>query len=329
MSTASVGAMLSLEELQTASARLAGVAHRTPVLTSRLLDDELDARVFMKAEHLQATGSFKIRGAHNAVAALPDAQRVSGVVTFSSGNHAQAVARAAQIHGIAATIVMPEDAPSAKLSATRAYGATVVTYDRLTGDREGIAQDLAERQGATLIPPFDHPDVIAGQSSVGQELFDQVGSLDVLVVCVGGGGLISGCALAAHHLSPDCVVIGVEPEAGNDVQLSLQQGEIVSIPVPDTIADGQQTTAPGALTFEIMQRYVDHIVTVTDTEILVAMQHLFGRQRQVVEPSGASALAALLAGRIDIASKRVGVTLSGGNIDPARFIDLMTTRISQ
>ena len=316
--------MLSLDQLRVAADRLDGVAHRTPILTSRRLDERLGAQVFLKAEHLQATGSFKIRGAFNAVASLDDATRRRGVVAFSSGNHAQAVARAAQLHGIAATIVMPEDAPAAKRAATSGYGADIVTYDRATGDREAIATGLAADLGRAVIPPFDHRDVIAGQSTLALELFDDVGELDTLVVCVGGGGLISGCALAAHHLSPRCEVIGVEPRAGNDVQRSLREGHIVSIPVPDTIADGQQTTSAGELTFEVIRRHVTDIVTVTDNEILDAMDHLFRYQRQVVEPSGASALAALLSGAVDVSGKRVGVTLSGGNIDPERFISLMT-----
>jgi len=319
--------MLSLAELRTAAARLEGVAHRTPVLTSRLLDDATGAHVFLKAEHLQATGSFKIRGAYNAVAALHPEERSRGVAAFSSGNHAQAVARAAQIHGVPAVLVMPEDAPVAKRAAAEGYGAEIVSYDRHTGDREAIARAVASERGLPLIPPYDHPDVIAGQSTVGQELAEQAPDLDLLVVCVGGGGLISGCALAYHHLSPTTRVIGVEPEAGNDVQTSLREGRIVSIPVPDTIADGQQTTSPGHHTFDVMSRHVTDIVTVTDDEILAAMDHLFRFQRQVVEPSGASALAALLAGRIpDAGGRRIGVTLSGGNINPARFIDLMKGR---
>jgi threonine dehydratase len=321
--------VLSLDQLRVAADRLDGVAHRTPILTSRRLDERLGAQVFLKAEHLQATGSFKIRGAFNAVASLDDATRRRGVVAFSSGNHAQAVARAAQLHGIAATIVMPEDAPAAKRAATSGYGADIVTYDRATGDREAIATGLAADLGRAVIPPFDHRDVIAGQSTLALELFDDVGELDTLVVCVGGGGLISGCALAAHHLSPRCEVIGVEPRAGNDVQRSLREGHIVSIPVPDTIADGQQTTSAGELTFEVIRRHVTDIVTVTDNEILDAMDHLFRYQRQVVEPSGASALAALLSGAVDVSGKRVGVTLSGGNIDPERFISLMTGRATR
>ncbi|MDG2112556.1 MAG: pyridoxal-phosphate dependent enzyme, partial [Actinomycetota bacterium] len=304
--------MLSSDALGEATARLAGVAHRTPVLTSRLLDEQLGAQVFMKAEHLQATGSFKIRGAYNAMAALDEQVRARGVAAFSSGNHAQAVARAAQLFDISAVIVMPEDAPAAKLSATTGYGAEVVTHDRVAGDREKIARAIAAERGLTVIPPFNHPDVIAGQSTVGQELFDEVADLDTLVVCVGGGGLIAGCALAAHHIAPRCRVVGVEPAAGNDVQLSLREGRIVEIDVPHTIADGQQTTAPGEHTFEVIRRHVDEIVTVSDDEILDAMDHLFRYQRQVVEPSGATALAAVLAGRIDVTGQRVGVTLSGG-----------------
>ena len=321
--------MLTFEQLRVAQRRTRGVVHQTPVLTSRLLDERLGAEVFLKAEHLQATGSFKIRGAYNAIAALSDQERQRGVVAYSSGNHAQAVARAAQLLGADATIVMPTDAPIAKRAATEAYGATVVPYDRINGDRHAIGAAIAADTGAALIPPYDHPDVIAGQSTTAQQLFVQVGSLDLLVVCVGGGGLISGCALAAHHLDPGCTVIGVEPEAGNDVQLSLRKGEIVSIPVPDTIADGQQTTSPGEHTFEVMQHHVADIVTVSDDEIVAAMDYLFRYQRQVVEPSGASAFAALLAGHLDVVGKRVGVTLSGGNIDPARFAGLLNTQGSR
>ena len=314
------------DSLVAAAARLGGVVHRTPVLTSRLLDQQVRAEVVLKAEHLQATGSFKIRGAYNAVTVLQEREPGRQVVSFSSGNHAQAVARAAQLHAVPATIVMPSDAPTSKRSATEAYGARVITYDRVSEDRAAIARAVADELGAAVIPPFDHDDVIAGQSTVAQELFDQVGELDVLVVCVGGGGLISGCALAAHHLSPNCKVIGVEPEAGDDVRQSLRAGRIVEIDVPDTIADGQQTTAPGARNFEIIRRHVDEVVTATDAEIIHAMDHMFRYQRQVVEPSGASALAAVLAGRIEVAGLRVGVTLSGGNIDPERFSALLNTR---
>lgn len=319
--------MLSLDELRSAAARLEGVAHRTPVLTSRLLDELVGAQVFLKAENLQATGSFKIRGAYNAIASLDPEQRRRGVVAFSSGNHAQAVARAAQLHDVPAVLIMPSDAPASKRAAAAGYGAEIISYDRATGDREAIARSVADERQLPLIPPFDHPDVIAGQSTVGQEFVDQAPDLDLLVVCVGGGGLISGCALAVHHLSPSTRVIGVEPTAGNDVQMSLRAGHIVSVDVPNTIADGQQTTSPGRHTFEVISRHVDDIVTVTDEEILAAMDHLFRFQRQVVEPSGASALAALLAGSVpDVAGRRVGVTLSGGNIDPSRFIELMGGR---
>lgn len=312
-----------------AADRLRGAVHHTPVLTSRLLDARVDAEVLLKAEHLQATGSFKIRGAYNAVTALQRADPGRSVVTFSSGNHAQAVARAAQRHGIDATIVMPDDAPLSKRSATEAYGAQVVTYDRETGDRAALAAEIATQMDAAVIPPFDHPDVIAGQSTVAQELLGAVDQLDLLVVPVGGGGLISGCALAAHHLSPATRVIGVEPATGDDARRSLEAGRIIEIAVPDTIADGQQVTAVGVRNFEVIQRHVTDIVTVTDDQIVEAMDHLFRYQRQVVEPSGASALAALLAGSIDVGGRRVGVVLSGGNIDPARFFQLLQHRGSR
>jgi len=309
--------------LDAAGRRLAGVVHRTPVLTSRRLDDEVGAHLFLKAEHLQITGSFKIRGAYNAVAAIEPHRRSAGVVAYSSGNHAQAVARSAQIHGVPATIVMPLDAPPIKLAATRSYGATVITYDRYREDRASIAAGVAAERGGTLIPPFDHPDVIAGQSTVASELIEQVPGLDLLVVCVGGGGLISGCALACHHLSPATTVIGVEPATGNDVQQSLHTGRIVTIDVPDTIADGQQTTAPSALTFAVIQRHVHDIVTVTDEQIIDTMARVGSGMKQILEPSGASALAAVLHGEIDLAGARVGVTLSGGNVDLARYADLV------
>jgi threonine dehydratase len=315
--------MISLSDVEAAAARLRGVAHRTPVLTSRTLDAAVGGSVFAKAECFQRTGSFKFRGAYNAIASLPADHRARGVATYSSGNHAQAVALAAALHGIPATILMPEDAPASKLAATRGYGADVVTYDRYTEERTSLGVALARERGATLIPPFDHWDVMAGQGTLALELFDQVPDLDTLVVCVGGGGLISGCATAAKGQKRPVRVIGVEPEAGDDVKRSLESGEIVTIPTPHTIADGQQTTSPGEHTFAVIQERVDEIVTVSDDEIIAAMRFVFERMNVVLEPSGASALAAILAGHIDIAGRRVGVTWSGGNIDVARFVDLM------
>ena len=313
-------------DLDTATTRLTGVARRTPVLRSRLLDEALGAEIHLKAEHLQHTGTFKFRGAFNAIAALEHDVRERGILTYSSGNHAQAVARAAQIFQVPATVVMPNDAPTSKRQATESYGATIVTYDRYTEQREDVARAILAARPLTLIPPFDHPDVIAGQSTCARELFEDSGPLDQLIVSVGGGGLISGSALAAHRVNPKCRIVGVEPETGNDVQLSLQQGRIVEIDVPDTIADGQQTTSPGQHTFAVMQQHVDEIVTVSDDQILDAVDYLFRFQKQVVEPSGACGLAAILASKVKLTGSRVGVIISGGNISPERFSELMKPR---
>ncbi|HAF68467.1 MAG TPA: hypothetical protein DCX77_04265 [Acidimicrobiaceae bacterium] len=313
-------------DLEAASARLDGVVRRTPVLRSRLLDERVGAEIHLKAEHLQRTGAFKFRGAFNAVAAISSSVRQRGVISYSSGNHAQAVARAAQLFEIPAIIVMPTDAPQSKRDATESYGAEVISYDRYTQRREDIAAEIVLERNLSLVPPFDHPDVIAGQSTCVQELFEDSGPLDQLIISVGGGGLISGSALAAHRENPNCQIVGVEPELGNDVQLSLREGRIIEIEVPDTIADGQQTTSPGAHTFAVMQQHVEEIVTVTDSQILNAMDYLFRYQNQVVEPSGASALAALLSGAVRPSGNRIGVILSGGNISPERFVQLMEDR---
>ena len=315
--------MSSEIDLDAAATRLNGVVKQTPVLRSRLLDERVGAEVHLKAENLQTTGAFKFRGAFNAIAALDADVRERGIISFSSGNHAQAVARAAQIFNVPATIVMPHDAPASKRSATEAYGAEIISYDRYTESREDVAAAIRDERALTLIPPFDHLEVIAGQSTCVQEFFNQSGSMDQLVISVGGGGLISGSALAAHRQNPDCQIVGVEPVAGNDVQLSLQQDQIVHIEVPETIADGQQTTSPGIHTFEIMRRHVARIATVTDTQILEAMDWLFRYQKQVVEPSGACALAALLCGEVEPVGQRVGVILCGGNISLERFTDLI------
>ena len=315
--------MFSEIDLDAAATRLNGVVKHTPVLRSRLLDERVGAEVHLKAENLQTTGAFKFRGAFNAIAALDADVRERGIISFSSGNHAQAVARAAQIFNVPATIVMPHDAPTSKRSATEAYGAEIISYDRYTESREDVAAAIRDERALTLIPPFDHLEVIAGQSTCVQEFFNQSGSMDQLVISVGGGGLISGSALAAHRQNPDCQIVGVEPVAGNDVQLSLQQDQIVHIEVPETIADGQQTTSPGIHTFEIMRRHVARIATVTDTQILEAMDWLFRYQKQVVEPSGACALAALLCGEVQPVGQRVGVILCGGNISLERFTDLL------
>ena len=314
------GPIVTLADVRAAAARLAGVAHRTPVVTSRTLDERTGARVYLKAENLQRAGAFKFRGAYNAVAAHDPDTRARGVVSYSSGNHAQALALAAQLHGIPATIVMPEDAPSSKLAATRGYGAAVVTYDRYREDRAAIGARIAAERGATLIPPFDHPDVMAGAGTTALELLEEVGDLDLLLVCCGGGGLLAGCAVAAKALNPGVDVIGVEPDAGDDWARSLAAGKRVRVDaVPRTIADGQQTEAPGALTFAVARPLIAGIALVTDDEIRAAMAFLFERLKLVVEPSGATACAALLAGKVPLAGRRVGVTLSGGNIDLVRF----------
>lgn len=315
--------LIGPEEVAAAAARLDGIAHHTPVLTSSTLNRLTGGEVFLKAECFQRTGSFKFRGAFNAIASLSDGERAPGVATYSSGNHAQAVALAAALHGIPAVILMPEDAPALKVEATRGYGAEIVTYDRYAEERTALGEGLAAERGMTLIPPFNHWNVIAGQGTAARELFEEAGPLDTLVVCVGGGGLISGCATVAKAQDRPVTVIGVEPEAGDDVRRSLLEGRIVTIPTPRTIADGQQTTAPGERTFAVMRERVDDIVLVSDREILDAMHFVFERMSVVLEPSGASALAAILAGRIDIAGRRVGVTLSGGNIGVDRFVELM------
>ena len=308
---------VNYEDVAAAAARLAGVAHRTPVLTSATADAMTGASLFFKPENLQRMGAFKFRGAYNAIAKLRTEERKHGVLAFSSGNHAQAIALAGRLQGVAATIVMPSDAPAMKLAATRGYGAEVIIYDRMTEDREALARRIAGERGLALIPPFDHADVIAGQGTAAKELFEDAGSLDYLFVCVGGGGLISGCALAAHALVPGCKVIGVEPLAGNDVQQSLRKGEIVRIPVPQTIADGAQTTAPGQLTFPIIRALVADVLTVTDAELIEAMKFFIARMKLVVEPTGCLAAAAVFGKQLDLTGKRIGVIVSGGNVDPA------------
>lgn len=319
---------IEFADVRAAAARLAGVAHRTPVITSRTLNERVEAKVFLKAENLQRAGAFKFRGAYNAVASLDSATRQRGVIGFSSGNHAQALALAAQLHGVPATLVMPEDAPASKLAATRGYGATVVIYDRYREDRAAIGARLASESGATLIPPYDYPAVMAGAGTTALELIEEVGELDLLLVCTGGGGLLAGCATATKALSPSARIIGVEPAAGDDWKQSLDAGRRIRLPeVPRTIADGQQTEAPGELTFPIVQRLADGIALVGDDEILDAMAFCFERLKLVVEPSGATALAALLAGKVESPDKRVGVTLSGGNIDLARLHRLLGPRI--
>jgi threonine dehydratase len=316
--------MLHITDIQAAAARLQGVAHRTPVLRSRTLDELLGAQVFMKAENLQRMGAFKFRGAYNAVNALSAAERSHGVVAFSSGNHAQAVALAARMHGCHATIVMPHDAPALKLAATRGYGAEVVMYDRYLEDRGAIAKRLVDERQATLIPPFDYLPVMAGQGTAALELLEDTGALDALIVCAGGGGFLSGSAVAARHLAPNIRVYGAEPERGNDMQLSLRAGKIISIEVPRTICDGQQTQAIGHHPFEVIQALVSDVLTVPDPGVVEAMRFAFERMKIVLEPSGACALATLMHHRDRFLGQRVGVTLSGGNIGIDRFVALIT-----
>lgn len=318
--------MLQLAEVHAAAGRLRGVAHRTPVLRSATLDAWSGGTLLLKAEHLQRMGAFKFRGAYNAVSALDPDVRARGVCAYSSGNHAQAVALAARLLGTRATIVMPADTPPAKLAATRDYGAEVILYDRYAEDRVAIAQRLVHEHAMTLVPPFDDVHVIAGQGTTALELLEDTaadGPLDVLIVCVGGGGLISGCATVARAMSPGTRVVGVEPAVRDVARRSLATGELVVAPVPATIADGQQGDRLGELTLAVMRERVDEVVAVTDDEVRAAMRVLFDRLKQVVEPSGASALAAVLSGAVDVEGKRVGVTLSGGNVGIERFLDLM------
>jgi threonine dehydratase len=310
---------ITVADVHAAAARLNGIAHRTPIFTSQTLDERIDARAFLKGEHLQRMGAFKFRGAYNRLSQLTPAQRRAGVVAFSSGNHAQGVALAARMLGVPATIVMPSDAPAAKLAATRGYGAEVVLYEREDANRDEIAAALVDERGATLVPPFNDPAIIAGAGTAALELLTDTGSLDVLLVPLGGGGLLAGTALAASQLAPRARVYGVEPEAGDDWLQSWNAGHIVSIPVPATIADGQRTQAPGTLTWPIARRLCAGIVTVSDDEICAAMRFAFERLKCVLEPSGASALAALLCGKVDVRDARVGVILSGGNVDPSTF----------
>ena len=305
------------EDVVAAAARLEGVAHRTPVLTSRTADERTGARLFFKAENLQRMGAFKFRGAYNAIAALDPQARARGIVAFSSGNHAQAIALAGSLLGAPTVIIMPHDAPVAKVAATRGYGGEIVGYDRYTEDRLAIGGRLARERELTLVPPFDHPEVIAGQGTATKELIEEVGPLDALFVCLGGGGLLAGAALAARALSPDCRVFGVEPEAGNDGQQSFRSGRIVTIGVPRTIADGAQTAALGELTFPIIRREVEDILTVSDAELVATLRFFAERMKIVVEPTGCLAAAAALGGAIPLAGQRVGVIISGGNVDLA------------
>ncbi len=316
----------TFSDVVAAAARIQHHAHRTPVMTSRAVNREVGADVLFKCENLQRTGAFKFRGAFNALSKLGAEQRAAGVAAFSSGNHAQAVALSARLLNVPATIVMPHDAPNSKKAATKDFGATIVPYDRYKEDREEVTRLLAQKHRLTLIPPYDHPDVIAGQGTAAKELIDEVGPLDVLFVCLGGGGLLAGSSLAARELSPKCRLYGVEPEAGNDGQRSFRSGTIVQIETPSTIADGAQTQRLGNYTFPIIRRDVDDVLTVTDDELVDCMRFLAERMKLVVEPTGCLGFAAARRMKGQLQGNRVGVILSGGNVDMDRYGALLMNR---
>jgi len=315
---------ISMDDVRLAAERIRAVANRTPVLTSRTLDDLVGAEVVLKCENLQRGGAFKFRGAYNRLAALTPEERQRGVVAFSSGNHAQGVALAARELNIAATVVMPSDAPELKLAATRGYGAEVVTYDRLNEDREAIARKIADERGLTLVPPYDHPLIMAGQGTAALELVEEVGHLDWLLMPVGGGGLLSGCTIAATSLLPDIKVVGVETETSNDWVLSLDAGHAIRIPPPETVADGIRTQQPGALTFPIVQALTHSITTVSDDETMNAMRFVLLRLKLLVEPTGAVPVALALSRRLPLEGSKVGIILSGGNADPGLLASILS-----
>ncbi|HET9029531.1 MAG TPA: threo-3-hydroxy-L-aspartate ammonia-lyase [Candidatus Aquilonibacter sp.] len=314
---------VSFDDVRAAAQRLKGVAHRTPVVTSTTLDDITGAHVFVKCENLQRMGAFKFRGAYNRMVQMSPAQRRRGVVAYSSGNHAQGVALAAKLLDIPAVIVMPRDAPESKLAATRGYGAEVALYERSEENRAVIAQGLAQERGAIIVPPYDDEQIVAGAGTPALELLEDAPDLDAIVAPVGGGGLLSGTALAAHGYDPRIAVWGVEPEAGDDVRQSLAKGERVVISVPQTIADGLQTQSPGDITFAVLQEHAAGIATVSDAELVETMRFVFERMKLVIEPSGAAALAALIYRKIPLAGKRVGAIISGGNVDRSRYAALL------
>ncbi|GAA5541103.1 threo-3-hydroxy-L-aspartate ammonia-lyase [Brucella sp. NBRC 113783] len=320
-------ALPTYDDVVSAAGQIEGHALRTPVLTSAALDAETGAQFFFKAENLQRIGAFKFRGAFNALTRFSDEQKKRGVIAFSSGNHAQAVALSAKLLGISATILMPEDAPQSKLEATRGYGANVITFNRYKDDRDALTNRLAEEGGLALIPPYNHPHIIAGQGTATKELIEEVGPLDALFVCVGGGGLIAGSALAAKALSPDCAVYGVEPEAGNDVQQSLRAGKIVRIDTPQTLADGAQTQAPGDLTFAIIREKVTDVLAVSDQALVDGMKFFARQMKLVVEPTGCLAFAGARQMADQLRGKRVGVIVSGGNVDLSRYTALLNTAV--
>ncbi|MEI7077911.1 threo-3-hydroxy-L-aspartate ammonia-lyase [Pectobacterium versatile] len=312
------------DDVVAAAERIDGYANKTPVMTSRTVNDAFGAEIFFKCENLQRMGAFKFRGAMNALLQFSDEQKAAGVVTFSSGNHAQAIALAAKLLGIPATIVMPHDAPAAKVAATRGYGGNVVEYNRYTEDREQFGNDLAKKYGLTLIPPYDHPHVIAGQGTAAKELLEETGELDALFVCLGGGGLLSGCALATRQLSPQCKIYGVEPLVGNDGQQSFRSGNIVHIDTPKTIADGAQTQHLGNYTFPLIRQNVDDILTVTDDDLIDAMRFYAERMKIVVEPTGCLSFAAARNMSESLRGKRIGIIISGGNVDISRYGEFLT-----
>jgi len=309
--------VVRLEDIHAAAERIAPYAHRTPVATSRLLDEACGGTVFLKCENLQRAGAFKFRGACNAVSLLGGPEKARGVIAFSSGNHAQALALVGRLLGVRATVVMPRDAPVLKRSATEAYGAEVILYDPASGEREAIARRLASERGFTLVPPFDHPDIIAGQGTAALELLRETGPLDCLLAPCGGGGLLSGCGVAARALSHGCKVIGVEPEAGDDAVRSFRSGTLAHAHNPQTIADGARTPSLGQHTFPMIRELVDDMLAVSDDDLIRTMHFVWTRLKLVVEPTGVLGLAALFCGRMPLAGKRAGVILSGGNVDVA------------
>ena len=316
--------MVTFDDVARAAERLQGVAHRTPVMTSRTLDQRLDARLFLKCENLQRVGAFKFRGAYNAISRLTPEEKARGVLTDSSGNHAQATALASRLLGVSARIIMPTNAPAAKLQATRGYGATIVPYDPAEAKREEVAEELRKDGDPVLIPPYDHEDVIAGQGTAGKELLEDTEDVDLLLVCCGGGGLLSGCALAARALRPGCRVVGVEPEAGDDATRSFKTGVLHTVHNPQTIADGARTPYLGKLTFPLVRENVDDMVTVSDDDLVRAMRFVWERMKLVVEPTGVLALAAAMSGTVEVKGQRVGVLVSGGNVDLAWALELFT-----
>ncbi|MFW6465951.1 threo-3-hydroxy-L-aspartate ammonia-lyase [Acinetobacter baumannii] len=312
------------EDVAAAAERIKDFINKTPVLTSRTVNNEFEAEVFFKCENFQRVGAFKFRGAMNALLQFNETQKKAGVVAFSSGNHAQAIALSSKILGIPATIIMPKDAPAAKMAATREYGGSIVIFDRYTEDREKIGKEIAEKNGLTLIPSYDHPHVIAGQGTAAKELFEEVGDLDYLFVCLGGGGLLAGSALSARQLSSNCKIYGVEPALGNDGQMSFRKGEIVHIDTPPTIADGAQTQYLGKLTFPIIQQKVDDILTVTDEELINAMKFFAERMKMVVEPTGCLGFAAARNLKDELKGKRIGIIISGGNVDISKYAEFLS-----